>query len=58
MGLARDVLGPDAVLMADANANYTADLALASMTRIRDCDIEWYEEPVPPWDLAGYRVAA
>jgi len=25
------------------------------MTRIRDCDIEWYEEPVPPWDLAGYR---
>jgi len=24
MGLARDVLGPDAVLMADANANYTA----------------------------------
>jgi len=55
MGLARDVLGPDAVLMADANANYTADLALASMTRIRDCDIEWYEEPVPPWDLAGYR---
>lgn len=52
--LARQILGPDLPLMVDANANYTPDLALASMRRVADFDIEWYEEPVPPWDLAGY----
>ena len=53
--LARDVIGPDTLLMVDANGNYTADQALASMAAVAPFDIHFYEEPLPPTDLAGYR---
>jgi D-galactarolactone cycloisomerase len=51
---ARRVLGDDIFLAVDANANYTADLALESMRRMAPYRIEWFEEPLKPYDYAGY----
>jgi D-galactarolactone cycloisomerase len=51
---ARRALGDDVLLMVDANGNYTVDEALDSMRRISEYDIHWYEEPLPPQDVAGY----
>lgn len=55
---ARDRLGPETLLMVDANGNYTVDLALESMRRIRDYGIHFYEEPLAPTDVDGYRRLA
>ena len=52
--LARHAIGPDMLLMVDANGNYTPDLALASMAAVAPFDIHFYEEPLPPTDFAGY----
>ena len=51
---ARDAIGPDTLLMVDANGNYTADLALASMAAVAPFDVHFYEEPLPPTDVDGY----
>jgi D-galactarolactone cycloisomerase len=50
----RRLLGPNVTLMVDANAAYRTDQALESMARIAPQRIHWYEEPVAPWDFAGY----
>ena len=52
---ARDAIGPDTLLMVDANGSYTADEALASMEAVAPYDIHFYEEPLPPADFEGYR---
>jgi D-galactarolactone cycloisomerase len=51
---ARRAIGDDIFLAVDANANYTADLALESMRRMAPHRIEWFEEPLKPYDYAGY----
>jgi D-galactarolactone cycloisomerase len=51
---ARQALGDDALLMVDANGNYTLDAAIESMRRIAAYDIHWFEEPLAPQDFAGY----
>lgn len=51
---ARRTLGEEMVLAVDANANYTTDLALESMRRISPYRIQWYEEPLKPYDYRGY----
>lgn len=51
---AREILGSDLRLIVDMNAAYTADVALESIRAIAPYDIHWVEEPLPPWDLAGY----
>jgi D-galactarolactone cycloisomerase len=53
--LARELLGDDMLIMVDANGNYTVDLTLESMTRIAPHRIHFYEEPLPPQDVLGYR---
>jgi D-galactarolactone cycloisomerase len=53
--LTREAIGAEALLLVDANANYTVDLALESMRRIAPLDVHWYEEPLAPQDFAGYR---
>ncbi len=53
---ARRVLGDGMLLMVDANGNYTCDVALESMRRIAPYGIHWYEEPLPPQDVRGYRA--
>ena len=54
VALARNVLGDDADLMVDVNGNYRADQAIRSAKAIEEYDVGWYEEPVPPEDVAGY----
>ncbi len=49
-------LGPDVRLMIDANHAYDAVAAIRLGRKVEDLDIGWFEEPVPPEDLAGYRA--
>lgn len=51
--LARDIIGPDAELYADANGGYGAKQAVRVA---READIRWLEEPVSSDDLAGLRT--
>jgi D-galactarolactone cycloisomerase len=51
----REAIGPDVALMVDANHAYDAVAAISLGRRIEQCDIGWFEEPVPPEDVAGYR---
>jgi D-galactarolactone cycloisomerase len=52
----REAIGPDVALMVDANHAYdrTASIRLGRM--IEPYNITWFEEPVPPEDVAGYRA--
>jgi D-galactarolactone cycloisomerase len=52
----REAIGPDVALMVDANHAYDAVAAIALGRRIEPLEIAWFEEPVPPEDLAGYRA--
>ena len=51
---AREVLGPDKLLMVDINGAYTADVALECARAIEPFAVHWIEEPLPPGDLRGY----
>src|SRR4051795_9231050 len=51
----RAAVGPDVGLMVDANHAYDEVAAIRLGRRIKELDIGWVEEPVPPEDLAGYR---
>ncbi len=51
---AREALGPGVLLMVDANHAYNAHVACRVAQGIEPYDIYWFEEPVPPEDLAGY----
>jgi D-galactarolactone cycloisomerase len=55
----RDAIGPDVGLMIDANHAYDAVAAIRLGRKVEDLDIGWFEEPVPPEDIAGHcRVRA
>jgi D-arabinonate dehydratase/D-galactarolactone cycloisomerase len=63
MGLKKDIqaidairaaIGSDIGIMVDINSNYHADDAVRLGRKLEPYDIEWLEEPVPPFDLAGY----
>jgi D-galactarolactone cycloisomerase len=51
----RKAVGPDIRIMVDANHAYDALGAIRLGRLIEPLDIAWFEEPVPPEDLAGYR---
>ncbi len=51
----REAIGPDVALMVDANHAYDAVAAISLGRRIEKYEIGWFEEPVPPEDVAGYR---
>ncbi len=51
----REAIGSDVALMVDANHAYDAVAAIRLGRVIEPLDIGWFEEPVPPEDLAGYR---
>ncbi len=51
----RGAVGPGIAIMVDANHAYDATAAIRLGRSIQDLDIAWFEEPVPPEDLAGYR---
>jgi D-galactarolactone cycloisomerase len=52
----RDAIGPSVALMVDANHAFDATAAIRLGRMIEQHDIGWFEEPVPPEDLAGYRA--
>jgi D-galactarolactone cycloisomerase len=52
----RRAIGPDVRLMIDANHAYDAIAAIRLGRMVEDLDIGWFEEPVPPEDLAGYQA--
>jgi D-galactarolactone cycloisomerase len=51
----RDAVGPGVAIMVDANHAYDAPAGIRLGRGIQALDIAWFEEPVPPEDLAGYR---
>lgn len=50
----REAIGPDALLMVDANRAFNAAAAIALGRQLEEFDLFWFEEPVPPEDLEGY----
>lgn len=52
----RDTIGDATALMIDANHAYDAVAAIRLGREVEELDIGWFEEPVPPEDLAGYRA--
>ncbi len=51
----RDVVGRDMLLMVDANHAYNAHVAVQVAKAIEPYNIYWFEEPVVPEDIEGYR---
>lgn len=52
----RETIGPEVALMIDANHAYDTVAAIQLGRKVEELDIGWFEEPVPPEDLAGYRA--
>jgi D-galactarolactone cycloisomerase len=52
----RDAIGSDVALMVDANHAYDATAAIRLGRMIERHEIGWFEEPVPPEDVAGYKA--
>ena len=52
----REAIGPDIALMVDANHAYDAVAAIRLGRMIEADNIGWFDEPVPPEDVAGYRA--
>ena len=53
-GLIRRALGPEGMLMMDANQVWGVDEAIASMQRLAVHDPWWIEEPTSPDDVLGH----
>lgn len=51
----RDAVGSNVRLMVDANCNYDVATALQVGKKLEEQDIYWFEEPIMPDDLDGYR---
>lgn len=50
----RAAIGPDALLMMDANQIWGVDEAIANMARLAEFDPYWIEEPTHPDDVLGH----
>ena len=46
-------MGPDARLMVDAVSNYDVARAIAFARAVADCEIYWFEQPLPVEDVDG-----
>ncbi|EKN63446.1 mandelate racemase/muconate lactonizing enzyme family protein [Schinkia azotoformans] len=53
--LTRQITGEGVLILVDANGNYKRDSAYKSARLIEEYDIHWYEEPVSPEDIEGFR---
>jgi L-fuconate dehydratase len=53
-GIIRAEIGPDALLMMDANQVWDVDEAIANMTRLAAADPYWIEEPTHADDVLGH----
>ena len=50
-----DAVGLRAVIRADSNGAYTTDEAIRVLRKVQDCDLEYFEQPVPRTNLDGLR---
>jgi D-galactarolactone cycloisomerase len=50
----REAIGTDIYLMVDANHAYNASEAIRLARQMERFNVYWFEEPVPPEDIAGY----
>ncbi|WP_100445819.1 enolase C-terminal domain-like protein [Glycomyces xiaoerkulensis] len=57
-GIIRDVLGPDRLLMMDANQIWSVPEAVENMRRLAAFDPYWIEEPTHPDDILGHAAIA
>ncbi len=53
-GVLREILGPDRLLMTDANQVWEIDQAIGWMAALKNVDPYWIEEPVSPDDILGH----
>jgi D-galactarolactone cycloisomerase len=51
----REAIGPGPKLMVDANHAYSVSAARRILRAIEPFDIHWFEEPISPEDIDGYR---
>ena len=53
----REAIGPkeEMSLMVDANHAYSVPVAKRIAKELESFDVRWFEEPVVPEDIAGYR---
>ena len=51
----RDTVGPDIKLMVDANCGYDVSTAIQVGKKLEEADVYWFEEPITPDDIDGYR---
>lgn len=54
----REVIGPQAALMVDANQSFTRDEALRRARLYEPFDLTWLEEPLPADDVEGHALLA
>jgi D-galactarolactone cycloisomerase len=56
----RDAVGDDVTLMVDANCAYADDIATALEVgrKLQDMGVYWFEEPISPENVDGYRHLA
>ena len=52
----RKEVGPETILMVDANYAYRLHEAIAVGRYLQDQDVLWFEEPIDPFDFEGYRI--
>lgn len=53
----RQAMGPDMVILSDANTAYSLDTARKVIPVLDECDAGWLEEPFPPHDYHSYDTA-
>lgn len=51
----RKAVGPEIKLMIDANAAYNVASARKLLKSVEDLDLFWFEEPIPPDNIEGYK---
>jgi L-alanine-DL-glutamate epimerase-like enolase superfamily enzyme len=53
VGAVRDAIGPDRLLRIDPNEAWDAATAVDRIRRLAGHGLDWVEQPVPHWDVAG-----
>ncbi len=51
----REAVGDDVEIMVDINCGFDRATAYRFAEAIEDCNIFWFEEPLPPYDVEGYK---